>query len=92
ETGLRVLSLGMLIVIPAEMWAAAVIGTGDTFASFWIEAALTILMVGGAFLAGNVLHLPLDYVWMSIPLAWLACWILSYVWMRSGQWMESAEI
>ena len=92
EAGLRVLSLAMLIVIPAEMWAAAVIGTGDTVASFWIEAALTVVMIGGAFLAGNVLHLPLDYVWLSVPLSWLACWILSYVWMRSEQWMASAEI
>ena len=92
EASLRVLSLAMLIVIPAEMWAAAVIGTGDTFASFWIEAALTVVMIGGAFLAANVLHLPLYYVWLSVPISWLACWILSYVWMRSEQWTESAEI
>jgi len=92
EASLRVVSLAMLIVIPAEMWAAAVIGTGDTFASFWIEAALTVVMIGGAWLAGSVLHLPLYYVWMSVPIAWLSCWILSYLWMRSGQWAESAEI
>jgi putative MATE family efflux protein len=92
EASLRVLSLAMLIVIPAEMWAAAVIGTGDTFASFWIEAALTVVMIGGALLAGSVLHLPLYYVWMSVPIGWLACWVLSYLWMRSGQWKVAGEI
>jgi MATE family, multidrug efflux pump len=92
EASLRVLSLAMVIIIPAEMWAAAVIGTGDTFASLWIEAILTVLMVGGAFVAGHVLHLPLYYVWLTIPLSWLSCWILSYVWMRNEYWMESAEI
>ena len=51
-----------------------------------------MVMIGGAWLAGSVLHLPLYYVWMSVPIAWLSCWILSYLWMRSGQWAESAEI
>ncbi len=92
EASLRVLSLGMLIVIPAEMWAAAVIGTGDTFASFWIEAALTVVMIAIAFLAGSVMHLPLCYVWLSVPLSWLACWILSYVWMRSEQWKAAGDL
>jgi len=92
EASLRVLALAMLIVIPAEMWAAAVIGTGDTFASFWIEAVLTVVMVGGSFLAGSLLHLPLYVVWLSIPIAWATCWALSYVWMRSERWKDIAEI
>jgi putative MATE family efflux protein len=92
EASLRVLSLAMLIVIPGEMWAAAVIGTGDTFASFWIEAVLTVVMVGCAYVTALVLDLPLYYVWMAIPLSWLACFLLSYFWMHSEQWKKMAEI
>jgi len=92
EASLRVLSLAMLVVIPAEMWAAAVIGTGDTFASFWIEAVLSVVMIGGAYLAASVLDLPLYYVWMVIPISWLVCWVLSFFWIRSGHWKKMAEI
>jgi hypothetical protein len=45
---LRVVALAMLIVIPGEMWFAAVSGTGDTAAALAIELVLTLTMLGTA--------------------------------------------
>ncbi len=85
---LRVVALAMLIIIPAEMWFVAVTGTGDTYAAAGIEVVLTAAMVGCGYLSALVLGLELEYVWMSVPIAWLACLVLSYSWMRSGYWMR----
>jgi Na+-driven multidrug efflux pump len=91
EASLRVLALAMLIVIPAEMWGAALVGTGSTVASFWIEVALTVVMIGGGA-AAVLLGWPLYTVWLTIPLGWLTCWVLSVLWVRSGQWKKMVEI
>ena len=83
---LRVIVLSMVIVIPAEIWSAAVSGTGDTDAALGIEVALTCVLLGAAFVAGPLLHLALSWVWLSLPLAWGVCLVLSYAWVRSGFW------
>jgi putative MATE family efflux protein len=83
---LRVIVVSMVIVIPAEIWSAAVSGTGDTDAALGIEVALTGVLLGAAFVAGPLLHLALAWVWLSIPLAWGVSLVLSYAWVRSGFW------
>ena len=90
RASLRVVSLGMLVVIPAEMWLVAVAGTGDTSASFVIEVVLTALVLTGSFLATSVLALGLEFVWGSLPLASLVGLGLSYAWVRSGYWRRLA--
>ncbi len=84
--GVRVVAAAMLIVIPAENWLSAVIGTGDTAAALLIEFVLTAAMVLLAYLAGFTMQLPLGYIWMSLPLSWLLCLALSYAWIRAGHW------
>ena len=87
---LRVVAAAMLIVIPAEMWFAAVSGTGDTGAALAIELALTVTMLLSAYIAGVALGLPIEYVWVSLPLGWLLCLSLSYAWIRGGKWRRLA--
>jgi multidrug resistance protein, MATE family len=83
---LRVVALAMLIIIPAHMWFAAVSGTGDTTAALGIEAIITGAMLGCAYIAAVPLGMPLPKIWFSLPLAWAACLLLSYAWVRSGFW------
>ena len=65
----------MLIVIPGEMWFAAVSGTGDTAAALGIEVVLTVTMLGAAYLAAIHFTWPVALVWISLPAAWLVCLI-----------------
>src|SRR6266516_2636200 len=83
---LRVVALAMLIVIPGEMWFAAVSGTGDTVAALGIEVALTLTMLGTGYLAAIHLAGPVALAWVSLPAAWLVCLTISYGWVKSGIW------
>ena len=85
---LRVIAAAMLVVVPAQMWFAALSGTGDTRAASMIELTLSGTMLGAAALAGLALRLPLEYIWLSVPLSWLVCLALSYAWIRTGRWQR----
>lgn len=67
----RVVALAMLLVIPADIWLAAVFGTGDTDAAFVIEVLTTAVTLGCAYAAAFVIDLQLPYIWLSLPVAWL---------------------
>ena len=85
--GLRVVLLSMLIGIPAEMWFAAVIGTGDTEAALLIEFFLTAATLIVVYVAAFVVFpVSLTYVWISLPVAWLIGLALSYAWVKAGHW------
>lgn len=87
---LRIVALGMLVIIPGEMWFAAVVGTGDTPAALAIETIITIVMLVLTYVLAIGLSGKLELVWISLPIAWLTCLALSYVWMRSGMWRRLA--
>jgi MATE family, multidrug efflux pump len=87
--GLRIVALAMLVIIPADMWFTAVIGTGDTPAALGIEIVLTAVMLATCYvtavvLAGGAL------VWLSLAAAALVTLLVSYGWMRSGMWRRIA--
>ena len=84
--GLRVVALTMLVAIPAQMWLAAVVGTGDTAASLVIEAAGTMTMLAGAYLAAITFGAGLPVIWMSLAIAWAVGLGLSWFWIRSEWW------
>ena len=84
----RVVAGAMLVVIPAEMWLAAVFGTGGTDAALAIEVVSSAVMLAGAYLATVVLDLPLEYAWASVAAASLIALPLAIAWVRSGRWRE----
>lgn len=88
SASLRVVALAMLIVIPAQMWFGAVLGTGDTKAAVGIEVVLTATMLGIAYLTAIPLAWPVDLVWLSLPIAWSVCLLISYLWMKSKTWQR----
>ena len=86
--GLRVVALAMLVVIPAEMWHTAVIGSGDTPAALGIELVQGVVMVAATWFAGLVLG-STSLVWCSLVPAMLVTLAVSYLWMRSGRWRRA---
>jgi Na+-driven multidrug efflux pump len=87
---LRVVALGMLLVVPAELWLAAVFGTGDTDAGFAIELVMSVALVAACALAVLVLHLGLPVVWALLPAASALGLVGSFLWVRSGLWRAVA--
>ena len=85
-TGLRLLALGMLLIIPAEIWFAGLVGTGDSLAALGIEALSSLIVVSLTALVALVLQLPSALVWLSLPVAYLASLIFSKWWLHSGRW------
>jgi len=88
SASLRVVALAMLIVIPAQMWFGAVLGTGDVKAAVSIELVLTATMLGIAYLTAIPLAWPVDLVWLSLPIAWSVCVLISYLWIKSKTWQR----
>ncbi len=87
-TTLRVVAVIVLVAVPAEMWLAALFGTGDSDAAFGIEVVNTIAMLACAYVAALVLELDLVYVWLSVAVGSLVGLPLAYGWIRSGRWRE----
>jgi MATE family, multidrug efflux pump len=87
--GLRIMALGMLVIIPADMWFTAVIGTGDTPAALGIEIVLTAVMLVTCYITAVVLAGG-GLVWLSLAAAALVTLLVSYGWMRSGMWRRIA--
>lgn len=85
-TALRVVAATMLLVIPAELWLAAVSGTGDTDAAFVLEVLATVVMLAAAYLTAILLDLDLALVWLSLGLSSLIGLPLGYAWVRAGRW------
>jgi Na+-driven multidrug efflux pump len=87
-SGLRVLAVAVLIVIPGDIWLAVVVGTGDTLAAFVIELLMTVAMLGFAFLAALVMEWPLELIWMAIPISWLVVLACSFLHVKTGAWQR----
>jgi len=85
---LRVVALAMLVAIPGEMWFGAVLGTGDTLAALGIEIVLTATMLGIAYLTAIPLGWPVEWVWLSVPIASAVSLFISYWWMKSRIWQR----
>ena len=45
-------------------------------------------MLGIAYLTAIPLAWPVELVWLSLPIAWLVCLVISYVWMKSRMWQR----
>ncbi len=85
-TTLAIVGAAIVVIVPADLWLAALFGTGDSDAAAVIEAVATSAMLAFAAVAALVLGLDLEYVWLGLPLASLVTLAAAYGWMRSGRW------
>ena len=86
ESSLRLVAAAMVILIPAELWLAAVFGTGDTDAAFLIELVLSVAVIGLSYAAAFTLDLPLPWVWFSVAAASLLALLLAWRWILAERW------
>jgi MATE family, multidrug efflux pump len=80
---LRVLAVTMVLVVPAEVWSAAVAGTGATYVVLGIEVVLTVALLACTYTAAVTLGLPLAYEWASMGVAALVALAMSHWWLAS---------
>jgi Na+-driven multidrug efflux pump len=83
---LRLISLGLLIVVPAEILESGLTGTGDTNATFVIELVTAAAVIGWVYAAALALELPLAFAWSAEVMGALLSLGLSYGWLASGRW------
>ncbi len=83
---LRVVSLAILLAIPAELGFSAVSGSGNTRMSLLIELVLSATVLSCAYAAGIVLRLPVEAVWAAEVVGWSVCLVFSAVWVRGARW------
>lgn len=85
-SGLQVVAVAILVVIPARLFATAILGTGDTVAACAIELVLTVCMLLAASGAALTFQLSLAAIWTSFLIGWLSSLALSYTWLKGGYW------
>lgn len=83
---LQLVAAGVLVGVPAFVWASAVHGTGDTRAGAAFDSLAAAVMLGWAFMAALVLRQGVSVIWAALPVSWAVGLVLSYGWMRSGRW------
>ena len=86
---LRVAAAAMLVLIPADLWLAALFGLGDTEAGLGVELMGSSVAIAAA-IAASELGLALPLVWLSVPLAGIVVVSLSYAGVRRRAWRGRA--
>jgi Na+-driven multidrug efflux pump len=83
---LRIVSAAMVLVCAGVIWLNAVIATGRTTVVFWIEFWGIVGYLAYVWVVIEVLKLSLEAAWMSEWLYWSTMLILSFTYMRYGNW------
>jgi MATE family multidrug resistance protein len=89
-SSLRVVSLAILLAIPAEIIYSAVSGSGNTRTTLVIELVLSATVLSCAYAAGIVLRLPVEAVWAAEVAGWSVCLVFSAVWLTRARWSDLA--
>jgi putative MATE family efflux protein len=88
RSSLLLLAVAMLVVIPAEVWSAALFGTGDSDTALGIELGATAIMLAYTYVAAVMFDARLEYVWLALPIASLVTLSAAYLRTRSGRWQQ----
>lgn len=85
---LRIVSAAMVLVCAGVIWLNGVIATGRTKVVFWIEFWGIVGYLVYVWLVIEVLKLSLEMAWMSEWLYWSLMLLLSYFYLRFGDWRK----
>ena len=83
---LRLVSIAMLLMSVSTIWLNAVTGTGNSKATFLIEAAAIILYCLYVYFVLEVYNLNIFWGWMSEVVYWTTLFTLSFYYIKSGKW------
>lgn len=89
---IHVVSFGMLLMSIAMIWLNAVTGTGKTKMNVLIEASAIVLYLMYTYILINKLQLPFKYVWSNELIYWLTILLLSYSFIKKGNWRKDELI
>lgn len=85
-SSLMVVAVAILLAAAGDNLLNALVGTGDTKATFAIEVVVTVVVLIWAYWAAVKLGLPLQYVWMTLIIEWLVRGTTSYALLRGQFW------
>jgi len=85
---LRMVTTGMMVMSFATVWLNAVTGTGNTRINLAIEIAAIIIYTLYIYLVLKYRDLGLLWGWASEALYWGSIFLLSYTYIKKGNWRE----
>ncbi len=85
---MRTVTMGVLIMSVATVWLNGVTGTGNTKVNLAIEIITIVLYIFYIYLVLQVWNLSLVWAWASEFLYWFIIFILSFLYLKSGRWMN----
>ncbi len=85
---LRTISAAMILMSISVIWFNAVIGTGNTRITLYIELAAIILYCIYVYIILEKLNLSIIYGWMSEWLYWTVLLVPSIIYIHSNQWKD----
>jgi Na+-driven multidrug efflux pump len=83
----RVVALAMVVIIPGELWLAALAGTGDTDRALLAEMGQSVVMIGGAWLAVTV-GAGVTGAWAAVGLSGVVSLGMARSWVMRGHWTQ----
>jgi len=89
---LRVVSLGMIMMSIASIWLNAVTGTGKTKMNLIIEAVAIVFYLAYTLVIVKKLRLTLAVVWSNELVYWLLIFLVSFWFIKKGNWMKDDKI
>ena len=89
---LRVVSFGMIMMSIAGIWLNAVTGTGKTKMNLVIEAAAIIFYLVYTLVIVKKFRLSLAVVWSNELVYWLLIFLVSFWFIKKGNWKNDIEI
>ena len=82
----RVVAVALLMMAYSTVWLNAVTGTGNTRVNLLIESFTLVIYCVYVYVVLEYLHLPITWGWFSECVYWLFMFLLSWTYMRSGNW------
>ena len=86
QSTLQVAAAALVVVVPAELWLGAVVGSGATAAAFCIELLSSTILIGSAALIGLQFDRDLPYPWVSLAIGGAVMLAASLLFMLRGRW------
>ena len=83
---LRIVSVAMLILCVGVIWLNAVVATGKTNVVLYIELAGIVTYLTYIWLTIEVFNFGLNIAWMSEWAYWSVMFVLSFLYLRKGNW------
>jgi len=83
---LIVITLAVLIAVPADVLASSVAGTGDTLVTLGTEIIVSLSVLAYAYYAAFIAEVSLEYIWVTELIGWTLYLLLSWAWLKSGYW------